>query len=87
MIFKSTPNMLVRITRKIPGVRVKRIRFDANGEFETNNPRLIKLLSAKFSIKEESKEESKTFTCKKCGEQFDNKGKFLAHMREHKRGE
>ena len=98
MIFQGTPDMLVRITRKIPGVRIKMFRFDLNGEYETENVRLGKLLSNRFPVKEpivepevevkgEPKVESKTYSCKTCGEQFDNKGKFLAHMREHKRGE
>jgi len=27
----------------------------------------------------------KVIACKKCGEEFDNRGKFLSHSREHKK--
>ncbi|GAG03348.1 unnamed protein product, partial [marine sediment metagenome] len=51
MKFKGIPNQLCRITkikkslvRKIP----KSIRFNDKGEFETENPFLIKRLKTKF---------------------------------------
>jgi len=58
MKFKGIPNQLVRITkikptlvRKVP----KSIRFDKDGTFETDNPYLIKRLSARYEKIEEVK--------------------------------
>ncbi len=64
MKFKGEPKKLVRITkirphliRKVP----KSIRFDKDGEFETNNPYLIKRLLTKFEqVKEITNAETQT---------------------------
>jgi hypothetical protein len=55
MIFLGEPNMFVRPTGVLKN-RVRPFRFDANGEYETDNPLLIKVMSAKFPIKKETKQ-------------------------------
>lgn len=78
--FKSQPNMFVKINSKhiANATGMKGIYFDSNGEYTTDNEILIKALSNVFT-----RADSKMFVCKKCGEEFDNKGKFLAHSRTH----
>lgn len=83
MKFYAEPNLLVRINKNIPrNRRMKHFRFDSNGEFETDNPRLIKVLSKRFRH-----EEKQIFKCKKCNYETENKGELLAHYRLHKKGE
>lgn len=79
MIFIGEPNLLVRFNKnRLKLTKKKYIRFDNDGKYETDNPRLIKLLSAKFKteadiekpieseqaekIKEEIKVEELTFS-------------------------
>ena len=85
MKFYGQPNSLVREMRRKPfstEYEFKPIfRFDEKGEYETTDDRLIQKLKKKFKHDEEKK-----FTCKKCGETFDNKGLLLAHYRNHKEG-
>jgi len=80
MKFYGTPNSLVKERRKKPfSKEVKKIplfRFDENGEYSTSDDRLIQKLKRKFKHEEEKK-----FTCKKCGEEFENRGLMLAHYR------
>ena len=55
MIFLGEPNMFVRPAPHHKN-RIRPFRFDANGEYETENPLLIKLMSSRFEIKKETKE-------------------------------
>lgn len=102
MKFYGPPNIYVRINnnnlKRILGI--KGLSFDEHGEYVTDNEHLIRALKSEFEYKEEEvpvsdkaeesnndPEEVKSFTCKVCNESFDNKGKFLAHTRTHKKGE
>lgn len=95
MKFFSEPSMFIRINNKNLQriVGKKGFYFDENGEYETDNKYLIEALKVQFRYEdiaekaEEVAEEAKAFACKVCGEGFENKGKFLAHSRTHKRGE
>ncbi len=90
MKFYGPPNMLLRVRNMKP---IRAIRFDLNGEYETNNPRLTRRLKARFRYEEEgqavqpvqkSAEENASANiciCKKCGYEAENKGKLLAHYR------
>lgn len=78
--------------------------FDENGEFETDDPKLIAWMRKYKSFiqyeetpkKQEStteqpqidgNTETKKHVCKQCGQEFDNMGKLLAHIRkEHPKG-
>lgn len=97
MKFKGTPNQLVRFqTKNLRNGRKTGVRFDADGFYETEHPRLIKALSRKFEIvdeikkevkQEKVKEEVKVYSCKKCDFTTDNRGKLMAHYRkEHSNG-
>jgi ribosome biogenesis GTPase A len=65
----------------------KVFQFDDNGEFITDNEKLIKWMKEnKGFIKYENNAiESDKPMCKKCGLEFENKGLLLAHYREHKK--
>lgn len=93
MKFYGTPNMLLRVRNMKP---IRAIRFDLNGEYETENPRLIARLKTRFKCEETAekpKEEKKLpldgfYNCKKCDFKTTNKGELLAHYRkEHKKEE
>jgi len=86
--FKGQPNMLVRFNPPIGNI--KYVRFDENGEFCTDNERIIKRFKHRFDsvpVKESIKE----YKCKKCDFKTDNMGELLSHYRiEHpkkRRGE
>jgi len=73
--FSGEPNMLVNITPTYKRPRMpKSLRFDANGEYSTEDKMLIKRLSAKFKIKKEYK-------CKKCEYVTLCMGELLTHHR------
>ena len=78
MKFYGEPGMLVSERVRKPFTmeyKMKpRFRFDENGEFETDDERLIKKLKTKFKYDE-------GFKCKKCGKTFENKGYLMAHYR------
>jgi hypothetical protein len=80
MKFYGQPNSLVREMRRKPfstEYEFKPVfRFDEKGEYSTSDDRLIQKLKRKFKYEEEKK-----FTCKKCGEEFENRGLMLAHYR------
>ena len=80
MKFYGKPGSLVREMRRKPfstEYEFKPIfRFDEKGEYSTTDDRLIQKLKKKFKYEEEKK-----FTCKKCGEEFENRGLMLAHYR------
>ena len=86
MIFTGEPGLLVRVMER--NKVAKYLKFDENGEYETDNPGLIKRMSVNFQIKGTSKEEiavKKTYKCKKCDFVGENMGILLAHYRnEHK---
>ncbi len=84
MKFKGQPNLYVKLSNKYVqrATALKGFYFDSNGEFETANETLIKVLSQNFEIAEEE-----TFKCKKCDYETSNKGELLAHYRDHKKEE
>jgi len=93
MVFKSEPNLYVKLSNKYVqrSTGLKGFSFDSNGEYETENDLMIKVLSQNFEVKEEIKEkliereneqvETVSFKCKKCEFETDNNGKLLAHYR------
>ena len=93
MIFYAEPNMLVRINKNIASNRrLKSFRFDSEGKYQTENPRLINALKRRFKydieVVEEVKEEQlnkEIYSCKKCDFTTDNKGQLMAHYRTHKK--
>ena len=78
MIFLGQPGQLVRFRPSMVRGRKIGFRFDKNGEYETENPRLIRILKAKYEIKE-------NYKCKKCEFETDNKGVLMAHYKTHKK--
>ena len=69
-------------------------RFDANGEFETEDERLIRKLIHKFKhdapivTEEQTTKEHPALACKKCDFTTTNKGELMAHYRKvHPKGE
>jgi hypothetical protein len=90
MKFYGPPNMLLRVRNMKP---IRAIRFDLNGEYETENPRLIARLKTRFpceKAKEETKKEPKEekklpadgfYNCKKCDFKTENQGDLLVHYR------
>lgn len=73
--FKGEPNHLVRFYPPIGNVAY--VRFDENGEYTTDNERIIQRFMHKFDsvpIKEE-------YTCKKCEFVTDNRGLLMSHYR------
>jgi hypothetical protein len=87
MKFKGQPGLFVKICNKyIQRATMKKgLYFDDKGEYETENPILIKALSQHFEIVEEIKEEKPKMKCKHCEFETDNKGLLMAHYREHKK--
>ena len=92
--FLGTPNMLV--TLKPPIGNIKRVRFNHNGEFTTENERMIARFHHKFDSKPGNGEEQavdieddghfeapevKQYPCKKCEFITDNKGLLMSHYR------
>lgn len=82
MKFKAEPNLYVRISNKIVQrtTGLKGFTFNDKGEYETENPMMINVLSQNFE-----KVEEELFKCKKCDFETDNKGELLAHYRQHKK--
>lgn len=95
MRFYGPPGMLVRINRKnLRPNSIKMFRFNADGIYETDNPRLINILKRKFKYDEEENQaavavtgtetdngSSKQYKCKKCDYVTDNMGDLLVHYR------
>ena len=85
MRFKTDiPNLYVKFTNKYiqRATGKKGMYFDANGEYETDNPVLIKAFTPLFAVvKEEPQEEKPVLICKKCDFTCDNRGILLAHYR------
>jgi hypothetical protein len=91
MVFIGQPNLYVRISNKYVqrATGKKGFTFDGNGEYETDNELISKLLKQHFEVKEENsvtddkpEEEKATKHCKKCDFTCDNQGQLLAHYRE-----
>lgn len=84
MRFKAEPNLFVKINNKyvqrVTGM--KGFYFDENGEYETDNELLIKVLEQNF----EAVEQPKKYQCKQCDFSTDNRGELLAHYKVHKEG-
>lgn len=90
----GTPNMLVRERKRKPmstEFEFKPLfRFDGNGEYVTDDEKLIAKLKNRFECTPVDEEENnadtsekiKTYPCKKCGESFDNWGLFMSHCRQ-----
>ena len=85
MKFFGTPNQLVKEKRKKPysiEIEFKPIfRFDSNGEYTTEDQRLIEKLKRKFRYEDNVTDDKPIITCKKCGETFESKGLLLAHYK------
>ncbi len=78
MIFKGKPNQLVRITKRgkirpLP----KQFRFDYNGHYETDDPRMIKKLKGKFLI-------ASKYHCKKCDYETFDRTDLMRHYKVHR---
>ena len=89
MKYKHKPNLHIIDYKKLKRMLV----FDDNGEFETEDPKLIEwirknkpfLKPIDEPVKEqEAKQEKKIMKCKYCNYETENKGELLAHYREHK---
>lgn len=98
MKFNGQPNLYVRVSNKYVqrATGIKGFFFNENGEYETENPVMIKMLVQCFDVIKESteevtemqeevteiKEEKNTFKCKKCNfETTESMGVLLAHYR------
>ena len=77
--FMGNPNELVRIVPHVGSMR--HFRFDENGKYSTDNPRLIARIERKFKAVQDQ------HACKKCDFTTDNKGLLMSHYREHKKEE
>ena len=86
MKFYGPPNVLLRVRNMKP---IRAIRFDGNGEYETENPRLIARLKTRFKYEEPAekpKQQKKLpadgfYNCKKCDFKTENQGDLLVHYR------
>lgn len=80
MKFIGKPGMLVRDKRK-----KKNYRFDKDGFLETDNPRLIRALSVKFSIFDGEEIVSVTrangHKCPHCGKLCKTPSGFASHLK------
>lgn len=87
MKYKHKPNVHIIDYKKLKKMFV----FDGNGEFETDDPKLIEwirknkpfLKPIDETVKlQEAEQEKKMMKCKKCEFKTDNKGLLMAHYRE-----
>ena len=95
--FFGQPNMLIKERKKkfFNGETLYKpvFRFDKNGEYITDDERLINKLKSRFTYTEmESNapgdnptEEKKILKCKKCDFETDNQGTLMRHYKEHKK--
>jgi hypothetical protein len=91
MKFKGTPNLFVRISNKYVqrATGIKGFYFNEVGEYEAENPILIKVIGQNFeTIQEEPKtennvtgEEIKLRKCKKCEFECETQGELLQHYK------
>ena len=82
MIFQAKPGHLVTVRRlkTLINPLPKKIRFDKNGHYETDDPRMIKLLSAHF-------EKAYEYHCKHCDFSTFHKAELMRHYKIHKENE
>ena len=98
--FFGQPNMLIKERKKkfFNGETLYKpvFRFDKNGEYITDDERLINKLKSRFTYTEmennapsdkpiAKQAETTTYKCKHCDYTTTNKGELLAHYREHKK--
>jgi hypothetical protein len=76
MKFYGKSNMLVTDSRKD---NKPLFRFDKNGEFVTEDERLIKRLKQHFKYEDNAKSDS--INCKKCDFSCSNRGELMAHYK------
>lgn len=89
MKYKYEPNVYIVDYEKLKNM----FTFDNNGEFETEDPKLIEWIRKNKPFlnpidepekPQEAEQEKKMMKCKKCNYETENKGELLAHYREHK---
>lgn len=73
--FKGEPNHLVRFYPPIGNIAY--VRFDENGEYTTDNERIIQRFMHKFDSVPAG------FSCKKCGFKTTNKSELMLHYRQN----
>ena len=92
--FFGEPNMLVKEKKRTyfeNTFQFKPIfRFDKNGEYITDNEKLIEKLKTRFrhvplENDDVNDKDNKIMKCKKCDFETENKGLLMAHYREHKK--
>lgn len=93
--FFGQPNMLIKERKKkfFNGETLYKpvFRFDKNGEYITDDERLINKLKSRFTYTEmennvtDDNPSEKIYQCKKCDFTTDNMGLLMAHYREHKK--
>lgn len=89
MKFYGNPNETI-IERKYNQFTKKQLNkklfvFDNNGEFQTEDIKLIEKLKQHFKYENNAIESDKIFKCKKCDFTTNNQGELLAHYRQHKK--
>ena len=90
MKFFAEPNLYVRFTPRYRRLfRKQGFFFDKNGEFETEQELLIKLLKQRFQYEEPQLEPENTADpsvtirhCKKCEFTCESQGELMRHYRE-----
>ncbi len=83
MKFYGEPNLSVFSSKRKGNKMIKKLlfKFNENGEYETDDIKLIEKLKLHF------KYEDTIYRCKKCDYQTTNKGDLMAHYRkEHPKG-
>jgi hypothetical protein len=82
MIFQSEPGHLVTFRKRKTLINPlpKKIRFDKNGHYETNDPRIIKLFERRF-------EKAHEYQCKHCDYKTYDKVELMRHYKTHKENE
>ena len=84
MIFKGTPNQKVTITERgyksLINPLPKSFRFDKNGHYETNDPRIIKRMEKRF-------EKATCHKCRHCEFETFDKAELMRHYKNHKENE
>ena len=87
MKFFGTPNMLVKERKRKPFSTeyklVPILRFNENGEYETDDPKLIEKLKRKVKT-EQPKIENKIYNCKHCEYTTEDRVKLMQHYKTHK---
>lgn len=93
--FFGEPNMLIKERKKkhFNGEIMYKplFRFDKNGEYITDDERLINKLKSRFTYTEmennvtDDNPSEKIYQCKKCDFTTNNMGLLMAHYREHKK--